>query len=395
MQAAVEQRKGTGAGDKGSTAVSETVSIIKDFLLRTQRHLSRSTEVGFADSASRTERSGTPADDGVAGVDLPSSSSLPPTVLIVGSAETCEHVSSSMRALFAHELKLEMPDTAERTSIVEQFLPMFETDAPPVVSVPSSNVPNAGADQLASSDSGSSHSSGTVAVSSAVPATAISDSMVILEETKASSISSSSATNAAAVPQASSNSTAGSSISLARRIAQRTAGMTSGELVLLFEEALRCAVERARMQPGVPPPVPAGAAHGALNHHAAAASVGNDWEAIQALDASQDLPADVMAEFYGDDSVDVGVAASETAKSHQPARVQLTMADFDHALTAYQQRNSASSGTLATIPNVTWADIGGLEHVKREILDTIELPLRYPALFAAGNRQLCVVFFWG
>ena len=34
-----------------------------------------------------------------------------------------------------------------------------------------------------------------------------------------------------------------------------------------------------------------------------------------------------------------------------------------------------------------WRDVGGLMDVKSEILDTIQLPLQYPELLAAGLRR--------
>ena len=43
--------------------------------------------------------------------------------------------------------------------------------------------------------------------------------------------------------------------------------------------------------------------------------------------------------------------------------------------------------TQTKIPNVAWDDIGGLEDVKHEILDTIQLPLEHPELFTSGLRQ--------
>ncbi|GKY90932.1 hypothetical protein MPSEU_000066000 [Mayamaea pseudoterrestris] len=41
---------------------------------------------------------------------------------------------------------------------------------------------------------------------------------------------------------------------------------------------------------------------------------------------------------------------------------------------------------LARIPQVQWSDVGGLQSVRREILDTIELPLQHPHLFS-GRRS--------
>lgn len=36
------------------------------------------------------------------------------------------------------------------------------------------------------------------------------------------------------------------------------------------------------------------------------------------------------------------------------------------------------------VPNVKWEDIGGLIEAKREILDTVQLPLQHPELFGKG-----------
>ncbi len=47
------------------------------------------------------------------------------------------------------------------------------------------------------------------------------------------------------------------------------------------------------------------------------------------------------------------------------------------------------------VPDVRWDDVGGLENVKRAILDTVELPLKHPSLFAAGLRQRSGVLLYG
>jgi SpoVK/Ycf46/Vps4 family AAA+-type ATPase len=39
----------------------------------------------------------------------------------------------------------------------------------------------------------------------------------------------------------------------------------------------------------------------------------------------------------------------------------------------------------SSLPNVRWEDIGGLEAIRKEIMDAVELPLKYPALFE-GSR---------
>jgi transitional endoplasmic reticulum ATPase len=57
--------------------------------------------------------------------------------------------------------------------------------------------------------------------------------------------------------------------------------------------------------------------------------------------------------------------------------------DFEQALS--QTRPSALRETLISIPDVSWSDIGGLDAVKQRLQDTVELPLRNPALLTASG----------
>ncbi|SCU82697.1 LAMI_0C00518g1_1 [Lachancea mirantina] len=47
------------------------------------------------------------------------------------------------------------------------------------------------------------------------------------------------------------------------------------------------------------------------------------------------------------------------------------------------------------IPSVQWADIGGMDIVKGEIMDTIELPLKHPELFSSGMKKRSGILFYG
>jgi hypothetical protein len=53
----------------------------------------------------------------------------------------------------------------------------------------------------------------------------------------------------------------------------------------------------------------------------------------------------------------------------------------------FDQDRRGQSHAQSLIPSVYWQDIGGLGHVRREVLDAIELPLRYPHLLL--NRHEC------
>ncbi|CAH0519751.1 unnamed protein product [Peronospora belbahrii] len=58
------------------------------------------------------------------------------------------------------------------------------------------------------------------------------------------------------------------------------------------------------------------------------------------------------------------------------------------------QASSANIGN-ASIPNVKWTDVGGLEDVKDEILDVVRLPIEHPELFASGVRQRSGILLYG
>ena len=61
----------------------------------------------------------------------------------------------------------------------------------------------------------------------------------------------------------------------------------------------------------------------------------------------------------------------------------------------YVQSHQVSSISVPRIPSVKWEDVGGVEHIKREILDTIELPLRNPELFGDGLRKRSGILLFG
>ncbi|KAJ3503046.1 hypothetical protein NLJ89_g8610 [Agrocybe chaxingu] len=66
--------------------------------------------------------------------------------------------------------------------------------------------------------------------------------------------------------------------------------------------------------------------------------------------------------------------------------VPLSAADFEVALGKARESYSESIGA-PKIPSVSWDDVGGLAHVKNDILDTIQLPLEHPELFADGLKK--------
>ena len=72
----------------------------------------------------------------------------------------------------------------------------------------------------------------------------------------------------------------------------------------------------------------------------------------------------------------------------------LTAADFDHAVDD-ARKNFADAIGAPKIPNVQWSDVGGLANVKEAVIETIQLPLARPELFAKGLKKRSGILFYG
>jgi peroxin-6 len=72
----------------------------------------------------------------------------------------------------------------------------------------------------------------------------------------------------------------------------------------------------------------------------------------------------------------------------------VTKADFDIAIEA-ARKNFADAIGAPKIPNVSWDDVGGLSNVKDAVMETIQLPLERPELFAKGMKKRSGILFYG
>lgn len=63
--------------------------------------------------------------------------------------------------------------------------------------------------------------------------------------------------------------------------------------------------------------------------------------------------------------------------------LEVTMADFTEALKEIEP--SAVREVFVDVPNVRWEDIGGLDEVKRKLVEAVEWPLKFPHLFERAN----------
>lgn len=68
-----------------------------------------------------------------------------------------------------------------------------------------------------------------------------------------------------------------------------------------------------------------------------------------------------------------------------------------HILSALDRSRALFSDSIGApkIPNVSWSDVGGLSSVKADILDTIQLPLERPDLFASGLKKRSGILLYG
>uniref|UniRef100_A0AAV1VP00 Peroxisomal ATPase PEX6 n=1 Tax=Peronospora matthiolae TaxID=2874970 RepID=A0AAV1VP00_9STRA len=76
-------------------------------------------------------------------------------------------------------------------------------------------------------------------------------------------------------------------------------------------------------------------------------------------------------------------------------RYSVSAKDIEEAVQNQQAHVSSANVSNASIPNVKWTDVGGLEDVKDEILDVVQLPIKHPELFAIGVRQRSGILLYG
>ncbi|XP_062896524.1 peroxisomal ATPase PEX6 [Mobula hypostoma] len=74
------------------------------------------------------------------------------------------------------------------------------------------------------------------------------------------------------------------------------------------------------------------------------------------------------------------------------AGVTILQEDMHRALEELQAEHSQAIGA-PKIPAVKWQDVGGLEAVKREILDTVQLPIEHPELLSRGLRRTGLLLY--
>merc|ERR1711977_583581 len=94
------------------------------------------------------------------------------------------------------------------------------------------------------------------------------------------------------------------------------------------------------------------------------------------------------------EKMDVIDFEDDTIDAEVMAQMAVTQRHFDFAIEAGNP--SALREMTVEVPNVSWADIGGLEKVKAEIRETIQYPLEYPEQFEKfGMSPSKGILFYG
>ncbi|OCT77437.1 peroxisome assembly factor 2 [Xenopus laevis] len=86
------------------------------------------------------------------------------------------------------------------------------------------------------------------------------------------------------------------------------------------------------------------------------------------------------------------IEAVEEEGGLSAAGVQLMAQDFHDALSALQDSQAEAVGA-PKVPCVQWKDVGGLQDVKRQLLDTVQLPLEHPEVLSMGLRRSGVLLY--
>lgn len=108
---------------------------------------------------------------------------------------------------------------------------------------------------------------------------------------------------------------------------------------------------------------------------------------ISIVDNAKDLATDRLENVADEQDIDITNIINHNS-------IKIIPQDFEKSINDARNKFSDAIGA-PRIPNVTWDDIGGLDMVKGEILDTIDMPLKHPELFSNGVKKRSGILFYG
>ncbi|KHN28219.1 Peroxisome biogenesis protein 6 [Glycine soja] len=95
---------------------------------------------------------------------------------------------------------------------------------------------------------------------------------------------------------------------------------------------------------------------------------------------------------------DVGSSlSSKVAEDNNQRKVSPLITGKEDLLNALERSKKRNASVLCTpkVPNLKWEDVGGLEDIKKSILDTVQLPLLHKDLFSSGLRPELINMYIG
>lgn len=126
----------------------------------------------------------------------------------------------------------------------------------------------------------------------------------------------------------------------------------------------------------------------------AALVAGDLVDVVERAVAAKSFRLETLAEMASGSPTDPQVTVTDIQLSGGDAARCVTKSDFDAAVDA-ARKNFADSIGAPKIPNVSWDDVGGLNNVKDAVVETIQLPLERPELFAKGMKKRSGILFYG
>ena len=126
----------------------------------------------------------------------------------------------------------------------------------------------------------------------------------------------------------------------------------------------------------------------------AALVAGDLVDVVERAAAARSARLEKLAETASKQLPDLEVCVRDVLLAGGDGARGITKADFDFAVEA-ARKNFADSIGAPKIPNVAWDDVGGLSNVKDALVETIQLPLERPELFAKGMKKRSGILFYG
>ncbi|KAJ5161228.1 hypothetical protein N7492_006620 [Penicillium capsulatum] len=126
----------------------------------------------------------------------------------------------------------------------------------------------------------------------------------------------------------------------------------------------------------------------------AALVAGDLVDVVERAAAARSARLEKLAETASKQLPDLEVCVRDVLLAGGDGARGITKVDFDFAVEA-ARKNFADSIGAPKIPNVGWDDVGGLSNVKDALVETIQLPLERPELFAKGMKKRSGILFYG